>query len=201
VEAARRGGHSSRFDVSGPVLAHKAEFRRAAIFNSAVVGLGLAAVGFGAALVVTHPILSEQNFLIGGAIVGLSGALVVALYLRSVLLYVRVPRSLAISNEELVLDPQGHSTNRVFRWDDPRFRLTLVDRRGLGPTLPDGEPTSYFSMTLKGGPRVPLTEAAFEAVVGHAKAAGAEITRRTITTPKVPGTFELIFVRGTRQQR
>jgi hypothetical protein len=189
--------HVSEFDVSEAILALRSDLRNLALFNSAGAGMGLGAVGLGLALVAKHPTLNNPTLLVGGIIVALAGALVSGLYLPTVLRYIRKPRRIAVSKSGLTLSFQGRTPRRNYLWNDPRVEMTVFDRRGLGPKLPTGEPTS-FSVNLKGAPPVPITQAAFEGILDSAKSAGARVTHRTVEPGSIPGTIEMITIRGSR---
>jgi hypothetical protein len=110
------------------------------------------------------------------------------------------PTSLSVSAREITLDHGSKPEPRLVSWKDSKFKLGLIDRKGLPATHPDGTPRPRFAFQPSGsGPWTPIPAEAFDALLSHAESNGLHVVRRTIRSPRVPGTYEKITIQAPRQ--
>ena len=186
--------HRQSFDLTSLVQARRAE--PAGIYNFAtffvIFGLGLFA--FGAALLImrlkTEPVetLVAYGVLAGGGLVVTASAWSLGARRRA------LPTSLSVSSVGVTLHFGPSKGDRTLRWDDSKLNLTLYDRRHLPRLKQDGTPRSVFDLLPRGGPSVPIPEAAFDAVMSEAKAHNLRVSTERVNGTRSTGTVDIVSI-------
>jgi len=92
----------------------------------------------------------------------------------------RKPNLLVVTNEAISYGLKGEQTLTQLRWDAPSLRLVLYDRTDLRAKLQDRDRFAVFSIVLIGGPSIPLTRDAFDAILSEATRHGLTLKRQEL---------------------
>ena len=109
-----------------------------------------------------------------------------------------LPNTIVVTSIGLELRADTSRGSVTLRWSDPDLNLRLIDRRGLPGTRLDGKSRNKFAFAVESGPRIPIPQQAFEAILGQAESRNLKITRRTLRGQGIPGTYEVISVRSSK---
>jgi len=172
----------NNFDLSGLAERWHSDslFRR--VYLRAALGLSLVVALAGVYLLLSQPELpwTQRGFGEWALIIGFGLIAVFVLWGSSSVGPAGPPYlRLVLSGEGLSLEDQERHRLQKLAWSDPRFRLDVYDRSALPPTERDGSPRVFdFVVHVRLGPRTPISQDAFRAIVQQARKHGLEVSRR-----------------------
>jgi len=160
---------------------------------------GLACLVTGAGVVGFLLFFSRPSSFAPSAFPGLLGASIALTFAAGLAWWVAgrpssTARRLSISDRALTFGSIPSGKTLTLRWDDPKFRLTVYDRRGLPKLHRDGTLRNLFAVVPRGGDLTPIPEAACAAILQEVGRHRLAVRRHDISTGD--GTVKAIEIRG-----
>jgi hypothetical protein len=187
---------STEYDLGPLVNVQDNALRSGRILTKVLASL-LTAAGVTALALYVSPLPSLKHH----SLSGLLGAAIALLFVSGFAWVIstrpsRAARRLEVSHQALVFGSiPGKDEIRV-GWDDPAFFLRIYDRRGLPKLRRDGTPRNPFAVEMRSGALTPIPEVAFSAILREAKSHGLTIDQREFPGRGIPGSYNVILVRG-----
>ena len=185
------------FDLSSLVKVR--EKRGSGLTSSATffVFFGLIIAAIGAVLLITRFTDSTPLTLVAyGVLAGMGLAITAATWAMGTQSGA-LPHSLTVSPEGTVLHFSGQVPDRNLLWTDSKLNFTIYDRRHLPPLIKPGTPRITFDFVPRGGPRVPIPEQAFDAILVESRSHGLQVLTQRIQAPG-EGSYDVVTVRPHR---
>jgi hypothetical protein len=108
------------------------------------------------------------------------------------------PRRLIIGTDALTLAERPCGKAIILRWDDPRFRLTILDGRALPEVFASGRKrTIDFYVQTRFGPQTPIPAEAFEPILDQVRRHGLRLGGDP-SPPDGPGSVKKLLILPAR---